>query len=59
VWLGSTVALASTSALGVLAGRTVLQKIPLVLLHKISGVIFLGLSVFAGYRAYLAYPFQA
>lgn len=58
VWLGSTVALASTSALGVLAGRTILQKIPLVLLHKISGIIFLGLSVFAGYRAYLAYPFQ-
>jgi len=58
VWLGSTVALASTSALGVLAGRTILQKIPLVLLHKISGVIFLGLAVFAGYRAYLAYPFQ-
>jgi len=52
------VALASTSALGVLAGRTILQKIPLVLLHKISGVIFLGLAVFAGYRAYLAYPFQ-
>ncbi|NOU14669.1 MAG: TMEM165/GDT1 family protein [Methylococcaceae bacterium] len=59
VWLGSTAALASTSALGVLAGRTILQKIPLELLHKISGVIFLGLSVFAGYRAYLAYPFSA
>ncbi|MDP3333076.1 MAG: TMEM165/GDT1 family protein [Methylococcaceae bacterium] len=58
VWLGSTMALASTSALGVLAGRTILQKIPLALLHKISGVIFLGLSAFAGYRAYLAYPFQ-
>lgn len=59
VWLGSTAALASTSALGVLAGRTLLQKIPLELLHKISGVIFLGLSIFAGYRAYLAYPFLA
>ncbi|MDD5113685.1 MAG: TMEM165/GDT1 family protein [Methylobacter sp.] len=55
VWLGSTVALASTSALGVLAGRTILQKIPLALLHRISGVIFLGLSGFAGYRAYIGY----
>ncbi len=55
VWLGSTAALASTSALGILAGRTILQKIPLVLLHKISGTIFLMLSVFAGYRAYVDY----
>jgi putative Ca2+/H+ antiporter (TMEM165/GDT1 family) len=55
VWLGSTVALASTSALGILAGRTILQKVPLLLLHKISGTIFLMLSVYAGYRAYTGY----
>jgi putative Ca2+/H+ antiporter (TMEM165/GDT1 family) len=55
VWLGSTIALASTSALGILAGRTVLQKIPLALLHKISGAIFLILAVLAGYRAYVSY----
>jgi putative Ca2+/H+ antiporter (TMEM165/GDT1 family) len=55
VWLGSTAALASTSALGILAGRTILQKVPLVLLHKISGTIFLMLSVFAAYRAYIGY----
>jgi putative Ca2+/H+ antiporter (TMEM165/GDT1 family) len=55
VWFGSTAALASTSALGILAGRTILQKVPLVLLHRISGTIFLMLSVFAGYRAYVSY----
>ncbi len=55
VWLGSTAALASTSALGILAGRTILQKVPLVFLHKISGSIFLILSIFAGYRAYVSY----
>ncbi|MCX7093410.1 MAG: TMEM165/GDT1 family protein [Methylobacter sp.] len=55
VWFGSTAALISTSALGILAGRTILQKIPLGLLHKVSGVIFLMLSVFAGYRAYMSY----
>lgn len=55
VWFGSTVALASTSALGILAGRTILQKVPLVLLHKISGTIFLVLSILAGYRAYTGY----
>ncbi len=55
IWLGSTAALASTSALGILAGRTILQKVPLVLLHKISGTIFLILSAFAVYRAYVSY----
>ncbi len=55
VWFGSTAALASTSALGIIAGRTILQKVPLVLLHKISGTIFLMLSVFAAYRAYVSY----
>jgi putative Ca2+/H+ antiporter (TMEM165/GDT1 family) len=58
VWLGSTMALASTSALGILAGRTILQKVPLVLLHKISGSIFLLLATFAGYRAYSSYIAQ-
>ena len=55
VWLGSTVALTSTSALGIWAGRTILQKVPLVLLHKISGTIFLILSALAGYRAYTSF----
>ncbi|MDO9213441.1 MAG: TMEM165/GDT1 family protein [Methylococcales bacterium] len=55
VWLGSTAALVSTSAVGVLAGRTILQKIPLTLLHRISGCIFLILAAIAAYRAYISY----
>jgi len=55
VWIGSTLALVTTSAIGVLAGRTILQRFPLALLHRISGVIFLILSAFAAYRAYNAY----
>lgn len=55
IWLGATAALTMTSALGVMAGRTVLQKIPLVLLHRLSGAIFLILSGFAAYKAYLSY----
>lgn len=55
VWFGSTAALASTSALGILAGRTILQKVPLGLLHKVSGTLFLILSVVASYRAYVSY----
>ncbi|MDD2724552.1 MAG: TMEM165/GDT1 family protein [Methylovulum sp.] len=53
VWLGATLALAFTSIVGVWAGNTLLQKVPLVLLHRISGTFFLVLSGFAGYRAYL------
>ncbi|MGR9088355.1 MAG: TMEM165/GDT1 family protein [Gammaproteobacteria bacterium] len=52
VWFGATAALAFTSALGILAGRALLQKFPLALLHKISGVIFLLLAAGAGYRGY-------
>ncbi|MBL8398036.1 MAG: TMEM165/GDT1 family protein [Candidatus Accumulibacter sp.] len=55
VWLGATLALTVTSALGILAGRTILQKIPLTLLHRISGVFFLVLAVFAAYQAYTAF----
>ncbi len=55
VWLGATLALATTSALGVIAGRTLLQKIPLTLLHRLSGIFFLVLAVIAAYQAYRAY----
>ena len=55
VWLGSTFALALTSALGIIAGRTLLKKVSLGLLHKISGSIFLGLSVLAFYKTYSIY----
>jgi len=58
VWLGSTLALASVSALGILAGRTILQKFPLGWLHKFSGIIFLILALFAGYRSYLTFDFR-
>lgn len=55
VWLGSTLALMFTSGLGVLAGRTVLQRIPLTFLHKISGLIFLALAGLAAFKAYEAW----
>ncbi|MDD5035812.1 MAG: TMEM165/GDT1 family protein [Methylococcaceae bacterium] len=53
VWLGSTLALAMTSALGVWAGRAVLQRIPLHWLHRLSGILFLG---FAAYAAWFLLP---
>jgi Ca2+/H+ antiporter, TMEM165/GDT1 family len=52
VWLGSTLALISTSALGILAGRTLLKKIPITLFHRISGFIFILLAIYAAYRSF-------
>ncbi|MEQ1546146.1 TMEM165/GDT1 family protein [Methyloglobulus sp.] len=55
VWLGSTIALGTTSALGVLAGKKLLEKISLELLHKIGGTLFLMLSGVAVVKAYQSY----
>ena len=54
VWVGGTLGLAAVSALGVLAGRTVLQRLPLPLLHRVSGALFLLLATLAGGRAIAA-----
>lgn len=51
VWVGGTLGLAAVSVLGVLAGRTVLQRLPMPLLHRISGALFLLLAVLAGGRS--------
>ncbi|UCB54864.1 MAG: TMEM165/GDT1 family protein [Thiotrichales bacterium] len=47
VWLGSTLALAVTSGLGVLAGRTIMQRLSISLLHKLSGGVFIVLGLVA------------
>ena len=47
IWIGATLALFTTSALGVVAGRKLLRKIPLHRLHQISGIFFLILAAFA------------
>lgn len=55
VWFGSTLALVTTSVMAVWAGRTLLQRIPIVLLHRISGALFIALSALAAYSAYSIY----
>ena len=52
VWAGATAALALTSALGVFAGRKLLNRLPLKWIHRISGVFFLLLAVFAVTRLF-------
>jgi putative Ca2+/H+ antiporter (TMEM165/GDT1 family) len=51
VWLGANIALVMVSALGVWAGRTVLQRLPLLWLHRVSGGFFLLFALLAAWRA--------
>jgi putative Ca2+/H+ antiporter (TMEM165/GDT1 family) len=52
VWLGATLALVVTTALGVWAGRTLLQRFPVQWLQRAGGVAFLGFAGFAAWKAY-------
>lgn len=49
-WTGATLALATTSLLGVYAGRRLLNKLPLHWIHRVSGVFFLLLALLAALR---------
>jgi putative Ca2+/H+ antiporter (TMEM165/GDT1 family) len=51
-WVGATLALASTSLLGVFAGRRWLNRLPLHWIHRISGVLFLLLAMLAALRLF-------
>lgn len=55
VWLATTLALITTSLLGVWAGRTILQRLPITLFHRISGLLFLFLAILAAYKTYTVY----
>ncbi len=52
IWTGATLALVSTSLLGIVAGRRLLNRLPLVWIHRISGVFFLLLAAFAATRVF-------
>jgi putative Ca2+/H+ antiporter (TMEM165/GDT1 family) len=51
VWLGATLALGGTSAVGIWFGRRMLRKLRWRLIHLLSGLLFLGFAVFAAVRA--------
>lgn len=52
VWLGATLALLLTTALGVTAGQKLLKYIPINMIHKLSGLLFLAFSALALYQAF-------
>ena len=51
VWSGASAALLLLSGLGVWAGRTLLQRLPLRWLHRLSGVLFLEFAGAAAWQA--------
>ena len=55
VWVGSTIALFTTTCFGVLAGKALLKRISLRTLHQASGVIFMLLALAASVNAYNSY----
>ncbi|MBS4020479.1 TMEM165/GDT1 family protein [Azonexus hydrophilus] len=52
IWTGATLALATTSLLGIVAGRRLLNRLPLVWIHRVSGVFFLLLAAFAATKVF-------
>jgi putative Ca2+/H+ antiporter (TMEM165/GDT1 family) len=47
IWLGATMALVATSGLAVWVGRGLLQLIPVHLIHRLSGIVFILIGFFA------------
>ncbi|GGI86167.1 UPF0016 family membrane protein [Shewanella gelidii] len=45
VWLGATLALATSALMGIYAGRKLLARLNINLLHRISGLFFIGLAI--------------
>ncbi|WP_415902112.1 TMEM165/GDT1 family protein [Neptuniibacter sp. QD29_5] len=52
VWLGATLALSATTLAGVVAGKALLSRFPLHLIHRVSGILFIGIGLLAFYQAY-------
>ncbi|WMS86267.1 TMEM165/GDT1 family protein [Pleionea litopenaei] len=52
VYLGATLALITTSGLGVWVGHRLVKKFSVTRLHQASGVIFILIGLFSGYQAY-------
>ena len=52
VWIGATLALVTTSALGIWLGVKLFRRIPIQRLHQVSGVVFLALAMYASVKVY-------
>jgi putative Ca2+/H+ antiporter (TMEM165/GDT1 family) len=52
VWAGASLALVVVSALGVWAGRTVLQRLPLQWLQRAGGILFLMFASLAAWKVW-------
>jgi len=51
VWIGSTAALITTSALGVWVGKKLMKRVSTQTVHWVSGLLFIAFGLFAGFEA--------
>jgi len=56
VWAGATLALMTSTCLGIWIGRSLLTRLPLSRLHQLSGVIFLGFGFYAAWHVHTELP---
>lgn len=52
VWAGATFALITTTVIGVWAGTSALRRVPIIQIHRISGIFFLGFALAAVYQLF-------
>lgn len=57
VWAGATLALVISAGLGIWVGRSLLTRLPLRWLHRISGLVFLMFGVYAAWHVRADIPF--
>ena len=53
VWVGATLALLVTTALGIAVGQRLFKRLPIGLIHRVSGALFLILALVALYQAFI------
>jgi len=56
VWIGATLALIISACLGIWVGRSLLTRLPLHSLHRISGLIFLTFGLYAVWHVWEELP---
>lgn len=48
IFIGATLALALTTLLGIIGGRWITRKLSITLLHRIAGILFIGVGLWIG-----------
>ncbi|MCC5809839.1 MAG: TMEM165/GDT1 family protein [Ectothiorhodospiraceae bacterium] len=53
VWVGATLGITAAAGLAIFAGNALLRRVPLTVVHRASGMLFIAMGVFTGVAALL------